>query len=111
MEFYKINARNYELNVVFNGKMYIFFNGWCGIAAIAERTTPADKIASGEENFNIKYGNEHLTGGSLGYGAILPHVKKFVNKCENKFLQKNVTYTEEYCDLSKWYATIDVQKR
>lgn len=111
MKFYKVNARNYELNVVFNGKMYIFFNGWCGIAAIAERTTPADKIASGEEIFNIKYGNEHLTGGSLGYGAILPLVKRLINKCESKFLPTNVTYTEERCDLSKWYAEIEVKQR
>lgn len=110
MEFYKANVRNYEMNVVFNGSMYIFFNSYCGIAAVAERTTPNDKIASGEQSFKIKYGNEHLIGGSLGDGAIVPFVKSFVSKHENKYIKKQVEYTEERCDLSKWYATIDIHE-
>lgn len=108
MEFYKTTCRNYTINVVFNGEMYIFFNGYCGIAAIAERTTPGDKIASGEEYFNIKYGNRHLLGGSIGNGGIVPFVKRFVTKCEKKYIEVNVTYTEEKCDLADWYSTIEI---
>ena len=108
MEFYKTNARGHEMNVVFNGKMYIFFNAWCGIAAVAERTTPNGKIASGEESFNIKFGNRHLNGGSIGFGAIVPFVKRFVTKCENKYIKVNLTYTEEKCDLADWYSTIEI---
>lgn len=111
MEFYKTNARNYEINVVFNGKMYIFFNSYCGIAAVAERTTPNDKIASGEESFNIKFGNRHLDGGSIGFGAIVPFVKRFVTKCENKYTKVCVSYTEEKCDLADLYSTIEIHKR
>lgn len=110
MEFYKINVRNHEMNVVFNGKMYIFFNSYCGIAAVAERITPNDKIASGQELFNIKYGNRHLLGGSLGNGGVVPFVKRFVTKCENKYIKVNVTYTEEKCDLADFYTTIEIHK-
>ena len=108
MEFYKINAKNYELNVVFNGMSYVFFNSWCGIAAVANRTTPANKISSGTESFEIIYGNEHLIGGSLGYGAILPYVKKLINKQESKYIQIKVEYTEKRDKLEKYTAKIEI---
>lgn len=111
MEFYKINAKNYEMNVVFNGGKYVFFNGYCGIAAIAERTTPDEKIASGEESFVILYGNEHLIGGSIGEQSIVPYVKKLVNKCESQYIKTEVKYELKKVDLSKWYATIEVKER
>ena len=88
--------------------MYIFFNSYCGIAAVAERITPNDKIASGQESFNIKYGNRHLLGGGIGQGGIVPFVKRFVTKCENKYMKVQVSYTEEKCDLADWYSTIEI---
>lgn len=109
MEFYKINARGYELNVVFVGGKYVFFNAWCGIAAIAERTTPYEKIASGEESFNIKYGNDNLVGGSMGYRGIIPVVKRLVNKAESRYIQTKVTYTEERVALDKYTADMRLQ--
>ena len=111
MEFYKTTAKNHEINVVFNGGKYIFFNSFCGIAAVAERTTVDSKIGSGEESFNIKYGNRHLVGGSIGYGGIVPFVKRFVTKAENKYIKVQVSYTEEKCDLADWYSTIEIHKR
>ena len=111
MEFYNTKKNGYEFNVIFTGDKYIFFNGWCGIAAVAERTTPAGQIASGHECFTIYYGNEHLVGGSMGYKAIIPVVKRVVNSGENKYIPTKVEYTEERDDLSRWAATINIIKR
>lgn len=110
MEFYNVKSNCYEFNVVFTGRQYVFFNSWCGIAAIAERTTPSDKIGSGEESFTIKYGNNALVGGSMGYQGIVPVVKRLVNKCENKYVPMKVEYTLEECELDKYYATIEIKQ-
>lgn len=111
MEFFTTKKRNYEFNVIFTGSQYVFFNGWCGIAAVAERTTPVEQIASGKESFTIYYGNEHLIGGSMGYGAIIPVVKKIVNAGENKYVETKVNYTEVRADLSRWSATLNINKQ
>ena len=111
MEFYTTKKNGYEFNVVFNGQKYVFFNNWCGIAAIAERTTPSEKIGTNNETFIIKYGNEHLVGGSMGYTAIIPVVKRVVNAAENKYISKKIIYKEERVDLSRWTAKIEVLDR
>jgi hypothetical protein len=110
MKFYNTKKNGYEFNVIFTGDKYVFFNGWCGIAAVAERTTPAGQIASGHECFTIYYGNEHLVGGSMGYKAIIPVVKRIVNKAESRYISKKIQYTEERADLSRWTARINVIK-
>ena len=111
MEFYTTKRNGYEFNVVFNGGKYVFFNSYCGIAAVAERTTTPEEVGTGNESFNIKYGNDHLVGGSMGYDAILPVVKRIVNAAENKYISKKIKYTTERVDLSRWYATINVCER
>ena len=110
MEFYNTKRNGYEFNVIFNDGTYVFFNGWCGIAAVAERTTTADQVGTGDESFTIYYGNEHLVGGSMGYKAIIPVVKRIVNKAESRYISKKIQYTEERADLNRWTARINVIK-
>lgn len=108
MEFGKINAKNYELNVVFTGKQYVFFNSYCGVAAVATR-----KGYSKEESktFIIQYGNEHLVGGSIGYRAIIPYVKRYINKQESQFIPVTCNYEEVEAPLEKAYVTLEVKFR
>ena len=107
MEFSTIKPCGYVLHVVFNGGKYIFFNDYCGIAAIAERQQP---IADKWEHFVIKYGNDHLVGGSLGGKSIGTAVRRHITKAERKYVKKVVKFTYEYQPLETFYATIEVKQ-
>lgn len=109
MEIGKIKARNYEFNVVFTGGEYVFFNNWCGIAAVATR-----KGYDGRDidTFVVTLGNDHLIGGSFGSDdAMLSVVKRYVNKNEAKYIDRDIVYEVEHKALHNAYVTMSVNYR
>lgn len=86
MEISVLKSKGYTFSVIFTGSHYYFISSWCGVAAVAVRNGQSD-------NFTIYYGNEHLLGGSFGSGSILPLVKRFINKSENKYIKKVCSFS------------------
>ena len=96
MEFYKTKICGWDVWVTFTGTSYYFFNRWYGWLAIADRTTPADKINTGYESFRLTTGN-HRTDRQY---EIKSAAKRFIRKCERKYIAKTkVDFEEVHYDL------------
>lgn len=105
MEFGKIKSRGYEFNVIFTGGEYVFYNDYCGIAAVAKRVDYNMNI----HKFIVTLGNEHLKGGSFGGDdTMLSVVKKYVNKNECRYIEVHPKYEIEHKALQNAYVTMQV---
>lgn len=100
MEF--IRTKNYgtEMNVVFTGDKYTFFDGFHGLVAIATRESePGDMNAL----FSVEHTdviNEAL-------------IKRIINKCESRYIDINVSYTFKLFGKSQnlpYYADVDIKR-
>ena len=109
MEFSHIHPHGYSVHVIFNGSNYFFYSDWCGLIAIAERATPIEE--RNKEVFNLVYGNEHLSGGSLGGSVLESIAKRFISKAENKYITKKCEYNVTRADLSNHYLKIEALGR
>lgn len=99
--------RGYEINVIFTGSHYYFHSSYAGVIAIAERKPYNFQDA---QTFEVKAGNRHLVGGSLGSAsAILANCKKFINKAENQFIRVSVDYELIEADCADLYLEMGVK--
>lgn len=104
MEISVINARGYQINVIFTGSHYYFHSSYAGVVAIAERKG----YASDEERdtFILRAGNEHLSGGSLGGSVMFSVAEKFIRKSECKYTERAVAFERIPFDGSKHYLSV-----
>lgn len=100
MEF--IRTKNYgtEMNVVFTGDKYTFFDGFHGLVAIATRNSdPGDK--------NVLFSVEHT------YVINESLIKRIINKNENRYIDVIVSYTFKLSGKRQslpYYADIDIKR-
>lgn len=112
MEIMKINPRGYACTVIFTGSHYYFMSDFCGLIAIAERVNVRENIGSGKQDFTLIYGNEHLSGGSLGGVVAAEIARAFIRKQENKYVSTKVTFvSEQWQDLDKKYLSVQALDR
>ena len=102
MEFNNIKINGSETTVIFNGARYFFYDNFFGLVCMAERD------AENENLFHISAGNDH-TIGSRFHSAIMPAVKRFITRSENKYISKKVSFEETGKDLANRYISIDLK--
>ena len=107
MEISKISVFGHQIDVIFTGKHYAFYNRYCGFVALAERVDrpyiPGDRT----EEFTVKYGNHHCIGCQLSNDRILSAVKRFIRKEETAHSVTTVNFYEFSEDLANAYFTMD----
>ena len=99
MEIFKITRNNCEVNVIFTGAQYIFWNGFFGLLAVADRKGYWDGACN---HFIVRYGNKNALGSSFGGDYCLSMAKSFIRKNESKHIKVNTTFEavkEEIDDL------------
>jgi hypothetical protein len=107
MEISRVKIKGSDVNVVYNGTYY-FIDTFYGILAIAERTD--EDREKGTIDIKIRIGNTRTLGGRMQTYSILPSIKKFLTKSENRFIEKKVNYNVVDEDLNKTYLTIEEHK-
>lgn len=103
MEIKNIKIKGCDVTSIFVGSKYYFYNNYYGFIAIAEMTRDYD---NNKTNATIHIGNSHTIGGSMDTYAILPSIKRFINKEENQFVEKKVGYEVVEEDLSNMHISI-----
>lgn len=107
MEVDKIKIKGSVVNVIFNGTYY-FINNFYGILAVAERMDKDwDKATI---DIKIRIGNTRTLGSGMQPYSMLPSIKKFLTKSENRFLETKVNYNVVEEDFNKTYLTIEEHK-
>jgi hypothetical protein len=109
MEIYKTKFRGSEVSVIFNGSHYYFLNSYYGLLAIAERDYKRD--AGSTTHFTITTGNHYTQGSHLCPSVVEANVKRFINKSEQKYIAKVVTYDSAEADLANGSLTIEYIQR
>jgi len=99
MEFYNFTVSGHKVNVIYNGGIYVFHNAYSGLLCVAKR------IENGE-SFDVTIGNRHSIGGSLTESRVKAAVTRFICKCENMYVEKDVTFNYTFRDLADDYLTI-----
>jgi len=107
MEISDIKIKGSNVNVIYSGTYY-FISNYYGILAIAERTD--EDREKGTVEMRIRIGNARTLGGRMQTHSILPSIKKYLTKSENRFLEKKVSYNVVEEDLNKVYLTIEEHK-
>ena len=99
MEIYKTTRNNCEVNIIFTGAQYIFWNGFFGLLAVADRKGCREDECN---HFIVRYGNKNALGSSFGGDYCLSMAKSFIKKNESKYIEANTTFEavkEEIDDL------------
>lgn len=109
MEIYKTTFRGYEVSVIFNGSHYYFLNSYFGLLAIAERDYKRD--AGSSTHFTISTGNHYTQGSCLCPSVVATLAKKFVNKADQKYKSKEITYDYSDIDLANGSLSIEYIQR
>ena len=80
MEISKVSFNGNTIDVLFNGKCYLFYNSYYGFIASAVRSDLRQD--RGHEFFTVTAGNHHCLGGSLTCSGILSGVKRTIRRAE-----------------------------
>lgn len=96
MELKKTTIKGREIFVMFTGDKYYFHSNFYGTLAVATRQEKSEKVST--EFFKVYTGNRHTIGGQMEH--IQTAVKRYINREENQFVQKEVKYTFEAYDLA-----------
>lgn len=108
METYRTKWRGYKVTVFFTGAMYIFTCDWCGVFAVATRSW--ENYQTEKAHFQLEVGNDDLLGGSLGSDYVLTLLcERFIRKCENKWIEKEVSFEVSHRDHRGTYITVTVK--
>lgn len=97
MEITTMKWRGVEVHCLFTGKQYVFHNNYWGILAVADRDETNEKV------FTVRYGNEGLTGCSLGGDVCALLAERFIRKNESRYISREISFERKREDLRKWY--------
>lgn len=106
MEITRIKRHGIEINVLFTGCQYIFYNTFYGILAVADR-----KSLQEDNYFTIYYGNRNTIGGSLGGDTCLVIAKQFIKKNENKYINRELVFDIIKEDVGFYILKVEAIKR
>lgn len=96
-----------DVNIVFTGERYFFFSGWYGLFCVAERVYEVQERATKGEF--ILYLEENGNRGG-DWKAFATLAKKIINKNENKFISREVSYRIEFANVERWAARMELVK-
>ena len=105
MEITNLTIHGLQITSIFTGDKYYFHSFYYGFIAIAERTS--DNINEGTASFDLRVGNKHLNGYSLTTDRIVTGVKRFINRAENQFINKEISYNIIPEDLNRVSISIE----
>ena len=71
---------------------YIFHNAYFGLLAVAERVEGRTEETNNVVRFVLSVDNYRTLGSSLNINTIIPAVKRYINKSENKYIPTVVEY-------------------
>lgn len=97
MEITTMKWRGAEVHCLFTGNQYVFHNNYWGIFAVADRDEKNDKV------FTVRYGNERLTGCSLGGDVCALLAERFIRKNESRYISREISFERKREDLRKCY--------
>lgn len=98
MKFSNIRIAGREVNVIFTGKNYFFFNDFYGVIGIAERYSYNSE--EDRRKFTIMAGTVDTVGGSINRCVIITAMKRFISKEESEALPHKTEYvvSEKICN-------------
>ena len=89
----KITIAGHEVNAIFTGKQYIFYNPCFGLLAVAERVYSREEETGVQvARFVLGVENYRTRGCSLNINTIIPAAKRYITKNENKYIHTVVEY-------------------
>lgn len=106
MEILKTTFNGHKINVIFNGRTYLFYNNYCGFVAVVNRLEAQTwEDHKKGEYFAVLVGNRHAVGGSLTGSVITSGVRRFVSRLEGRrcFFEYDETHdlADAFLDLSR----------
>ena len=99
MELKKTTIKGREIYVMFTGNEYFFYSNYYGLLAVAERYN--------DTHFITAVGNHHTIGGQMNTPTIERAVKRYINREENQFVTKKVSFEFFNRDLAN--STLKVE--
>lgn len=108
MEFIKCKMFGADVNVVFTGTCYFFFSEWYGLFCVAERVQEVEERDQTQGEFILYLEENGNRGGDWKAFATL--AKKIINKNENKFISREVSYRIEFANVERWAARMELVK-
>ena len=97
-----------DVNVIFTGSRYLFFSGWYGLFCVAERVQAVEDNDITKGAFVLYVEENGDRGGA--WRDFVTVAKKVINKSENKYISREVSYTVEFANVGRWVADIKVLK-
>lgn len=108
MEFFKSKIYGGEVTAVFTGSRYFFFSGWYGLFCVAERVQEVEERDQTKGEFVLYLEENGNRGGDWKAFAAL--AKKIINKSENKYILRKVSYKIEFANVERWGAKMELVK-
>jgi hypothetical protein len=97
-----------DVNVVFTGSRYFFFSEWYGLFCVAERVQEVEDNDITKAAFVLFVEENGSRGGDWKAFAAL--AKKVINKSENKYISREVSYKIEFANVERWAARMELVK-
>lgn len=108
MEFLKSKIYGSEVTAVFTGARYFFFSEWYGLFCVAERVQEVEERDQTRGEFILYLEENGSRGGDWKAFAAL--AKKVINKSENKYISREVSYKIEFANVERWAVNIELIK-
>lgn len=101
-QFYSISICREKITVVFTGSNYFFYSNFFGLLAVASRSSDNDSC------FTVTVGNRYTLGCSVTPNSVFSAVVKFINKSDNKYLNRDLIFCRIDSDLADNYLSINL---
>ena len=108
MEFHKTKLLDGEVNVLFTGRNYFFFNGFYGVICVAERDDEVElSNTSDAQEWKSKFTlySGHRDGDIQN--ECFAMAKRIIKKYDQKFGKKVFQFEEVVTDLNKCSITVN----
>ena len=106
MEFIKSKMFGADVNVVFTGARYFFFSEWYGLFCVAERVQEVEERDQTKGEFVLYLEENGSRGGD--WKAFSALAKKIINKNENKYILREVSYKIEFANVERWAVKMEL---
>ena len=97
-----------DVNIVFTGERYFFFSEWYGLFCVAERVREVEERDQTKGRFVLYLEENGSRGGDRKAFAAL--AKKIINKSENKYISREVSYKIEFANVERWAVKMELVK-
>lgn len=108
MEFYKTKLWDSEVNVLFTGPNYFFFQGFYGLICIAERVDEVElsNTSDNTENWKSKFVLYSGRADANIAAECFELAKRIIRKYDQKYVKKTFEFEEKVVDLRKCHVKV-----